>query len=54
MAQKNVHPSLRMKIRNYIFYIEYYNKFQNPEAILSKLTQKMRIDLYEKGYGSYF
>lgn len=53
MDQKDVPSSLQLKIRNYIFYIEYYNKFQNPEPILAKLTKKMQIDLYYKGYGPH-
>jgi len=54
MTQKKINETLKLKIRNYILYIEYYNKFRNPKNILSKLTKKMYIDLFEKGYGSYF
>ena len=54
MSQKNVSTNLRLKIRNYILYLEYYNKFENPKTILSKLTKKMYIDLFQQGYGTYF
>ena len=52
MEQKDVPYALKVKIRNYIMYIEYYDKFNNPETIIDKLTRRMQIDLKEKGYST--
>lgn len=53
MQEKRVPEGLQLRIRNFIFYSEHYNKFRNPATILGKLTNKMKVDLFYKGYGKH-
>ena len=45
MNFKQVSEDLQLRIRNYIFYREYYDKFSNPELVIDKLSAKMQLDL---------
>lgn len=46
MKLNKVPSELQLKIRNYIFYREYYDKFKNPSQIVEKLSRKMQLDLF--------
>ena len=50
MISKGVPWPLQVRIRNYIFFVEHYNKFHNPGVVFKQLPHKLQMDLYQQAY----
>ena len=50
---RNVPWPLQVRVRNYIFYVEYYNKFHNPDPVFKQLPHKLQMDMYVEAFGRF-